>query len=269
MVSIQKIASILIRLVIALAVISLLVLIVVSIAIAFNASSVLVLPPTGFTLKWFRETLQPWFFNAVILSVEVATVSTVASLSISLPAAFALARYQFHGKNSLNSLFLSPLVVPGVITGAALLFYFRELNFRVVLADLIVAHILITFPLIVRTLAATLEGLDKNTEEAARNLGAGPFRTFFSITVPQIYTAIIGASIMSFILSLDNVPISIFLTSGTSATLPVVLFYRIYNIFDPTIAAASLLMLLFSLVFVIIFDRILGIQNFFELKIGT
>lgn len=268
MVNAQKSAAVVIKLVMALAIVSLLMLIVVSIAIAFNTSSVLSLPPKGFTLSWFQKTLQPWFFNALLLSVEIATISTLSSLAISLPASFAVARYQFYGKDFLNNLFLSPLVVPGVITGAALLFYFRALHLQLVFPDLLIAHIIITFPLIVRTLAATFEGLDKNIEDAARNLGANSFRTFFSITVPQIYPAVIGASIMSFILSLDNVPVSIFLTSSTSATIPVELFYRIYNVFDPTIAAASLLMLLFALVFVIIFDRILGIQEFFELKLG-
>ncbi len=242
--------------------------IVISIGMSINTSSIPSFPPSGITAKWFTNALQPWFFSSLRDSLVIASCATILSALISIPAAMALTRYEFPGKEYLNTLFLSPLIVPGVVAGTAFLFYFNMLGMQNTLLNLIVAHLVIVFPYMIRTVTASLIGIDPHIEEAARTLGASSLTVFTRMTLPLVSSGVTGGAIIAFITSLDNVPVSIFLTSSQVNTIPVVLFYRTYDSFDPTIAAAGIIMMIFTLIMVMIVDKAVGLTRFFELQQG-
>jgi len=238
--------------------------IVITIIISFDPRSYLAyLPPPALSVRWYESFLRnPNFMQGLRTSVVVGGVSTLISTVLGIFASYGLVRYDFRGKESLNNFFLSPLVVPSVVTGFALLGFLSTVGIRGSLERLMIAHVIITLPYTIRTVSATLTGFDRSLEEAALNLGATPVRTFLDVTLPMIKFGVVAGAVFAFAMSLDDVSVSIFLADAFSSTLPVNLFAYMKSTFDPTVAAASVLLMGFTVGIIIVIEKVMGLDKF-------
>ena len=154
-----------------------------------------------------------------------------------------LFRKTLPGSEAITSFLMAPLVLPAVVIGVALLQYFSLTGLRGSLFGLLMAHVVITVPYIVRSALASLSGLDLAVEEAARVLGATGFEAFRLVTLPLIRPGLVAGALFAFITSLDNVPVTIFLIGANQTTLPVLIFTSVEMGVDPSVAAVSTLLI--------------------------
>jgi len=224
---------------------------------SFNSVAYNVFPPIGFSLKWYGEAIfSSRFAGPILNSLLIALAATALSIAVGLPVALALVRNNFRGKSLLNVFFLAPLIFPTFIFGLGSLIYFFELRIFGSFESVLVAHLIIVSPYVVRVLSSSLVGFDRSLEDAASSLGANKLSVFSRITIPVIMPGIVAASLFSFIISFDEVGATIFLLRpGGFQTLPVAMFnyVTIYN--DPSIAAISVLLMLLAVVVVVIIGR--------------
>jgi putative spermidine/putrescine transport system permease protein len=234
---------------------------------AFNQTGYLTLPPQGVTLKWFANFFAIARFRAALES-SLIIAATVAPLSllIAVPTALALVRHAVPGKAAINALIMSPLIVPGVVIGISFLSLSARVGTGLGLGPLIVSLTCFAFPFAVRALVANLHGLDPRLEEAARNLGATPWRTFIHVVLPQLRPGLLAGAIFVFVEAIDNFSIAIFLTNSRTSTLPVEAYSYIRDFDDPTVAAMAVLLMMLSVVLVFAIDRLVGLDRFLELK---
>jgi putative spermidine/putrescine transport system permease protein len=180
---------------------------------------------------------------------------------LGVPAALALSRGAFAGKRLISAFFLSPLILPPIVVGAALLQFATMTGIARTFFALYVGHTVLIIPYIVRTTLAALARFNLSLEEAARDLGADALRTFFMVTLPLAKPGIIAGCLFAFIISWINVEISIFNTTASLMPIPVKLFnYIQYNV-DPMIAAVSASTIYIAVIVVLLLDRIIGIER--------
>ncbi len=229
---------------------------------SFSTTTYLTFPPKGLTLAWYAKAVaQEQYVAGFRSSVFLGLVTVVFSALIGVMASLALMRYRFPGKEMINSFIMSPLIIPMVIIGIALLQFFSTLHLAGSFPGLVVGHVIITFPYMIRTVSASLYRFDPTLEEAARTLGANRFRTFFHITLPLIRPGIIAGAMFVFIVSFDNVPVSIFLQGVKTSTLPVVVFSYIEYGVDPTIAAISTILICLTAAVIFTVERWMGFEK--------
>jgi putative spermidine/putrescine transport system permease protein len=210
-----------------------------------------VFPPSGYTLRWFRAILdQRNFVDGFVTSLEVGVFAMLAGLALGVPASLCLTRYRFPGREGLGLLLLTPLVVPGVVAGTAIYVFQIEteiltrLPLVASLPGLVLAHVVITIPWTVRLVTASLMGFDRTVEEAAQNLGAGPWTTFRRVTLPLIRPGVVAAALFGFVISFGNLEMTLFLIGPGRTTLPIAILQYLEWRIDPVIAAVSLLQIL-------------------------
>jgi putative spermidine/putrescine transport system permease protein len=220
--------------------------------LAFFTQEIPSFPPEGYSLKWFRGILDnDRFVSGFLLSLQVGVVATLIGLAIGVPAAVCLVRGRLPGREAVNNLLLLPLIVPGIVLGIALFVFHVEAEIKTgwpilgSLAGLIAGHVLIAIPWTVRLITASLAGLDRTIEEAAESLGANRFTTFRRVTLPGILPGIVAAALFSFIASFGNLEMSLFLVGPGRTTLPIAILQYLEWKIDPTIAAVSVLQILF------------------------
>jgi putative spermidine/putrescine transport system permease protein len=234
----------------------------VTVAISVGTSQFAAFPPRGFTLDWYVQVLRDADFQASLgFSTALAVGATAGALALGVPAAFALTRHEFPGRGATAAALLSPLIFPVLITGVALLQMFATLNLNNTPLNMLIAHVLVTTPYVVRTVAASLMLADTTLEDAARTLGAGRWLVFRRITVPQIAPGLAAGALFAFMVSFDNFPISLWLADAQHNPVPILIFQRIANVFDPSIAAISTLMILFAMAIVVVMERIIGLRR--------
>jgi putative spermidine/putrescine transport system permease protein len=230
---------------------------------AFDARGYLgPLPPPALSLRWFFRCFSQDTFGAglrvsLALAVLAAGISAVAGAG----AAIALEDAQFPGRGLLLGLFLSPLVVPAVVTGFALLLALSQAGILDGFVRLLFGHVIITLPYTVRATLASLAGRDKRLVEAALVLGATERQAFRTITLPLIRTGIVTGAIFAFAVSLDDVAVSTFLTDPLTYTLPVALVSAMRASFDLTIAAAAVLLMAITALLIFVLDRAVGFDR--------
>lgn len=234
----------------------------VTIAISASDTRFVTFPPKGFTLAWYGKVItDPDFLSSLSYSLWLAATATAGALLLGMPAAFALIRFQVKGAAAMRSLLLSPLVFPVLITGLALLQLFSVMHWRIVWQNLLVAHILVTMPYVVRTVSASLILADVTLEEAARTLGANRWRTFMRVTLPQIMPGVVAGALFAFMVSFDNFPVSMWLADAANDPMPMLIFRRVASIFDPSVAAMSTLMMALAIVVVLAIERLVGLKR--------
>lgn len=245
------------------ALIFLLVPIFVAIAMSFDARSFLgPFPPEEFSLRWYESFFSDtYYLRGLRTSVVLALLTAVVSTSIGVTAALALDRYDFRGKEAVASAFLSPLVVPAVVIGFALLLFFSIIGVYDGFTRLLGGHIVITIPYTIRTTLAGLVGIRPSLVEAALSLGANERQAFWQITFPLARTGIVAGMVFAFAFSLDDVAVSLFLADPHAYTLPVALISMMRAQFDLTIAAAAVMLVFFTLVLIVVLDRIVGLDR--------
>ncbi len=236
--------------------------------LAFFAQEIPSFPPDGYSLKWFRAVPgNDRFVSGFILSLQVASVATFLGISIGVPAAVCLVRSKFPGREVVSSLLLLPLVVPGIVLGIALYVFHVETEIMTEIpilgsiGGLIAGHVLIVIPWTVRLVTASLVGMDRAIEEAAQSLGADRLTTFRRITLPSILPGMVAAAMFGFISSFGNLEMSLFLVGPGRTTLPIAILQYLEWKIDPTIAAVSVLQIIFIGAAMLLTDRFVKISR--------
>ena len=217
-------------------------LIVVPISFAGEAS--LAFPPASWSTRWYSNFFtNPEWTDATLATIKIGVLTTVVATVVGTATAFGVIRGRFPGKALVNALILSPMIVPLVVTAIAI--YSVFLNWHVVgtTLGLVAAHTVLALPFVVVTCGASLRAFDRRLEDAAASLGAGPWVTFWRVTLPGIRAGVLGGALFAFVTSFDEVAVSLFLTSADLQTLPVQIYNGINRQIDPTIAVVSTLIL--------------------------
>jgi len=234
-------------------------------------SPMLTFPPRGFTLDWYRA-IPAEFFAALTVSLEVAIATTVLATIVGVPAALAIVRGGFPGRSIVSAFCLSPLMVPTLVLGVAgFQFWTRAAdvigyNITGSILGVVVGQSAFTIPYVIRSALAGQANLDRSFEEAALGLGSSPIRTFFTVTLPLLAPGITSGAIFAFLMSLDDVPIALFMGGGAATTLPVKIFTSIQFSLDPQIMAIASLLMAMSLVLMIMIEAIFGLEKFFGIR---
>ena len=237
--------------------------IMVSVSMSFDSRTYLgPFPPPSFSLQWYENFFtDAYFLNGLKTSVILATIAAVISTSVGVTAALVLDRYEFPGKAVLAAFFLSPLIVPAVVIGFALLLFFALIGIFDGFPRLVGGHIIITIPYTVRTTLAGLVGIRKSLTEAALSLGANERQAFWGVTFPLAKTGIVAGAVFAFAFSMDDVAVSMFLTDPHNYTLPVAMISAMRANFDMTISAAAVLLVVITLVLLFVLDRVVGLDK--------
>jgi putative spermidine/putrescine transport system permease protein len=240
--------------------------IAIVIVFALNPTPFIQFPPVGISLRWFEKFFASReFMHALGFSLEVAALTTACASVLGASAALAIARGNLPGAQLMLAVVLSPLMLPAILTGLALFQTYVLLDVGRPVWGLVAGHTLVTIPYVVRTTLAVLHNFDLRLEEAARNLGASPRRTFFEVTLPLIKPGVLAGAIFAFIVSFDQFPVSLFLVSPGGETLPITLFNYLKFDLDGTIGAASVVSILLAFVVVIALDRTVGLRSYVKL----
>jgi putative spermidine/putrescine transport system permease protein len=207
----------------------------------------LAFPPKGWSLQWYERffTDEQWY-GALLTSLEIAVLVMVVATAIGTAAAFALVRGSFPGKNLVNALLLAPLVVPVVIVAIAVFAAYLEWQLSGTVRGFVLAHTALAIPFVIITVSSSLRTFDRRLELAAANLGANPWTTFRSVTLPLILPGVLSGALFAFITSFDEVVVALFIQSPDVRTLPVQMFTSVTREVDPTIAAASTMILVLT-----------------------
>jgi len=233
---------------------------------AFNSADFIVFPPEGFSLRWFGKFFTSEdFMNAFFLSLRLAALTVIISTIAGTMAAIAIVRGKVPGARFLAALFLSPLMLPAILTGLALFQFYVILEVGRTFSGLLIGHVVVTVPYVIRTSTSVLYNFDVSIEEAARNLGADGLATFWHITLPLIRPGVIAGSIFAFIVSFDQFPVSLFLVKPGNITLPIQLFNHLKYAFDPIVAAAATVSIALSVMVVLVLEFTIGLQEYVKL----
>jgi putative spermidine/putrescine transport system permease protein len=220
-------------------------------------------PPPGYSLQWYAALWHdsPEIVDAAILSFKVAAIATVSSVLLAGSAALALARRTETWARVLDSIFMSPLMLPALALGLALLALFNLLGAGLSMWTLVIGHIAITTPYVLRTTIASYVQLDPQILESAHSLGAKPFFAFRTITLPLIAPGVAAGAFIAFMASFDNVAVSLFLSDARSEVLPIRLWTMIETNLDVRAAAVSGFLVTTTAVAALVMERIVGLSS--------
>lgn len=244
--------------------------VVLVIWMSFFSSKMILFPPRGYSLEWYLNLFSKRnFVSAAKLSVEVAAAATLISVFIGTLTSIGLNQRRFRGKEALQAYFLSPLTIPSIVTGIAIYATLTTIGQwagqKLVPSTLvlILGHVIITIPWAIRLINSGMSGVDRRLEEAALNLGANRFQAYTKVVLPQIRSSMMAAGIFTFIVSFNNLEISLMLVGPGQSMLPIeTLNYVLWNM-DPTIAAISTLQVLMVLILLLIVNKLVGLDNVF------
>lgn len=238
--------------------------IAVVVILSFNQRPIPAFPFEGFTLKWYAKLIPPNYneeiINALINSLQIGIISAIGAGVVGTFVALGMIRSDFNTKwldsQLLNTLFLSPIVVPWVVTGIAMLTLYNLIGIGGTFFSIIIGHILITIPFVVIVVSTRLYGFDRSLEEAAQNLGASELRTFYEVTLPLILPGVVAGMLFAFTISFDNFTQTFFWVSTGTTTLPIVIYSAIQSSLSPVINAIGTVIVLFSLTIALAAERL-------------
>ncbi len=221
--------------------------ILVIIPVSFSSATYLSFPPPGFSLQWYESFFgSAEWRDAAWLSIWIGVSVTVLACVLGTPAAFGLVRGKFVGKRLLNGFILSPIIVPGIIVAIGIYFVYARLGLIGHPIGLVLAHTCLAVPFVVINVSAALYGFDERLEQAALSLGATPWRAFWQVTFPLIRPGVMAGAVFAFITSFDELLVALFVSGTTAMTLPRLMWQEIREEIDPTIAAASTLLIVLT-----------------------
>ena len=237
---------------------------VVVVAVSFNPTAILSFPPDGLSLRGYANALTyPQFQRAAGNSVVVSGGAVLLALPIGTAAALALERGRLRTSAVWATILLSPLAVPGVAAGLGFLILAASLGLLQSRVVLIVAHVALVLPFVVRAVWVSVRNLDPALERAASGMGATPWRVFFRVTLPLLRPGLFAAVLFAVVVSLNEFVVSLFISTRVSEILPVALFTYVVNYTDPTIAALSTLFILATFFVVWLVDRVVDLSAVF------
>jgi putative spermidine/putrescine transport system permease protein len=221
--------------------------ILVVIPLSFSAGTYLSFPPPGFSFRWYANFFgrRDWL-DAASLSLWVGAAVMLLATALGAPAALALVRSDFRGKDFLTGFIISPLIAPVIIVAIGIYFFYARLGLVGNPFALVVAHTALAVPFVVINVSATLQGFDEHLEQAAMNLGATPWRTFWQVTFPIIRPGVLAGALFAFISSFDELVVALFVSGTGAVTLPRKMWESIRFEIDPTIAAVSTMLIVLT-----------------------
>jgi len=235
--------------------------------VAFTPEGYLSLPGRVWSLRWFRAIFDyPEFLRAFRDSLWLAALSSTVAIGLAVPAALAIARYRFPGREAMTALFMSPLMVPHVVLGIAFLRFFTQIGLSGTFLGLVLSHIIVIIPFALRLVLAASYGIDRRIEHAAISLGASPAVVFRRVTLPLILPGVVSGWLLAAINSFDEVTMTVFIASPATTTLPVRMFLYIQDNIDPLIAAVSACLIALTAILLLALDRLFGLDRLF---VGT
>jgi putative spermidine/putrescine transport system permease protein len=235
--------------------------IIIVIIISFTSKEMISFPPKGFSLRWYRAffTEPPWIENFKN-SVIIASYSTLLSTFIGTLAALGL-RGKTKDYPKVNTMILLPMMIPGVILGISLLMFSGKIGIYGSIFLVVFAHSLWGTPYVYLIVSSVLQGIDPSLEDAARNLGAGPIKTFFLVTAPLIKTGIFVGALFAFISSFGEFIMALFLTTGKTTTLPVQIFTSLKYEISPVVAAVSTFFIVLTILIIGLSVALMGVKT--------
>ncbi len=232
---------------------------------SFTDNRSLKFPPTGLSLQWYKELFDPVRSRQIHLaafnSFEVAAWSTGLATLFGTMAALGLARTRAKWARTLDTVFMSPMILPGLAFGLAALMYFTFLGFRPSLNLIMLGHAIVIAPLVLRTTSASLLQLDSALLESSASLGASWFYTFRRVTLPIIAPGVLAGAFLAFMASIDNVPVSLFLSGPRSDMLPIRLWGMMESTLDVRVAAVSGVFITAVVGLMLLMERIVGLTK--------
>ncbi len=237
---------------------------IVVIITAFGTTRHVMFPPKGFTLDWFREAVEnKEFLNSILLSIKLSSLSVVVSCILGTMVSLYFWKADSKLRNLWETIFLSPIVVPTVISAVALLQYFALFGFISTFWRLTLSYIAIEIPYVIRAVTASLSSLDASFEEASLVLGASPFKTLFKVTLPCVKGGIIAGAIFSFVVAFDEAVIVMFIRNSRTITYPLRLYSYITESFTPLISAFATIFIVLSFIVIIIIEKTIGLNKMY------
>jgi putative spermidine/putrescine transport system permease protein len=231
-------------------------------AVAFTPEGYLSFPTNGLSLRWFKAIARyPEFVTAFWTSFWLGLVSSAFALAFSVPAALAIARHDFRGREAVTALFMSPLMIPHVVLGIAFLRFFTQIGLGNTFLGLVLAHIVVVFPFALRLTLASAIGMDRAIEQAAISLGASDWVVFRRITLPLIMPGLMSGWALAFIQSFDEVTMTVFIAAPGTETLPVRMFLYIQDNIDPLVTSVSAVVIAVTATALIVLDRTYGLDR--------
>jgi putative spermidine/putrescine transport system permease protein len=250
------------RVLVALLFVFLLAPVLLVVPMSFSADNFLGWPPSGYSPRWYIALWHAQdMAQALRVTLALAAIVTALSLLLGLCSALALTRARFLGREAVSTLLSAPLLLPTIVLGLAVLIVFVSHGLIGSWTGLILAHLLVTLPYALRILTTALTTLPPAIEEAAASLGASPLRVLLLVTLPMMAPGIVAAAAIVFLLSFDEVVVSLFVVGPNLTTLPVALYHYIESHTDPLVAAVSVLMICVTLIFVIVLERTVGLRR--------
>ena len=262
MTPIERLARLCMWLAAAITVVFLMMPLLVTVAVSFGSSSIFTLPPPSWSLRWYEKLAATrGLWPSLLTSLEVAAFSTALALGLGTLCAIALVRGRFPGREAIATFLISPLMLPGLVVGIAMLQGFKALGLREAYLSLLIAHVVITLPYVLRTVLAALSLFDFSLIDAARTLGCSYPTAITRVLVPALGPAFLTSGMFAFLASMDNYPISIFFTDAWTKTLPIQMLQFVEENPDPTIAAVSTGLVLLAILALIVGDRLVGLRK--------
>jgi putative spermidine/putrescine transport system permease protein len=224
---------------------------VIILVISFSSASFLTFPPPGFSMQWYRNLFEnPQWASTFITSLKIVLPSAICATVLGTAAAIALSRSNFRGKPFVAGLLLSPLVVPVIVIGAGIYEFYSQIGLSGTLVGFVAAHTMLALPYVLSIVMASMTTLGKQYEQAASTLGARPLTNFRRIMFPLLAPSILSGLLFAFVISFDELIVSIFISSPTFKPVSVQMWSDVNGDVNPTIAAIGSVLFLASLVVV-------------------
>lgn len=235
---------------------------VMVVLVAFTDKGYIALPFDGASWRWFRAILDNGdFITAFQRSLVLAAGAATLAVLLAIPAGMAIAWYRFTGREAILGLLLSPLMVPPIVLGIAMLRFLTQIGGSGTMAGLVAAHTVIVMPYVLRLVVAAATGFDRSVAHAAESLGASPLTVFWRIELPSILPGVAGGWLIAFITSFDELSLTIFVASPSTQTLPVKMYAYIANTIDPLLASISAVLLALTLILMVLLERFFGLER--------
>jgi putative spermidine/putrescine transport system permease protein len=224
---------------------------------AFNDKAILSFPPEHWSWHWFARVLTYSDFQAGFRSSLIVTAwSSIIALVIGAAVAITVKRLDFRGKDTLQAVLAMPMIVPQFTIGLGLLILVAQAGMDRGYAILVLCHVILVLPFVLRSVYVSMENLDERLEHAAASLGAPPMKVLFTIVVPLLGPGLFGGWLFAAILSFNEFTASLFITTENTQTLPVTMYNYVREFADPTLAALSV-------VYIVVTASLLAFANYF------
>lgn len=212
----------------------------VVIPLAFTGQQSFVFPPRSWSLRWFENFFtDPEWVGALLNSLQIGVLTAVVATALGTMAAFGLNRSRFRGRRLAGGLVLSPMLVPTVVFAVGIYALFLQMHLVGTFLGFVVAHTVLALPFVIVPVSSVLATFDQTLERAAEVCGANKLATFWRVTLPTIAPGVIPGFMFAFVISFDEVVVSLFIASPYLQTLPVKMYASVLRVVDPTIAAAA------------------------------